>query len=367
MKKTIIFSLISIITLAACSHKEPPVVESNKNILSDTMMSMIRIDSVTTCNIDDEVALNGQVSFNENNVVKIFPRSSGQIIDCRVSLGDKVSRGQVLATIKSADIAGNYSDLSSANADLAIAKRQMENTESLYKNGISSEREYTEAKQNYEKALAAKSKVSSTLSINGGTKSSANGQYQLTSPIDGYVVEKKVAAGSYIRPDMGDYLFTISDLKTIWIYANVYEADIPRIKQGDAVNVTTLAYPTKVFAGKIDNISEILDAQSKALRARISLDNSAMLLKPDMFAKVIVDNREGAHALCIPTSALISQDGKNYVVIYNNKDDIKVAELTIIKTVGDRTYISTGVTAGQHLIVKNQLLVFNQLISSDTK
>ncbi|MDR3679470.1 MAG: efflux RND transporter periplasmic adaptor subunit [Flavipsychrobacter sp.] len=367
MKNIIIFSLLSVFTLAACSHKEQPPVENTKTILSDTMMSMIRIDSVRTCNIDDEVSLNGQVSFNENNVVKIFPRSSGQITESRVSLGDKVSKGQVLATIKSADIAGNYSDLSSANADLAIAKRQMDNAESLYKSGISSEREYTEAKQNYEKALAAKNKVSSTLSINGGTKSSANGQYQLTSPIDGYVVEKKVAAGGYIRPDMGDYLFTISDLKTIWIYANVYEADIPRIKQGYSVKVTTLAYPDKVFSGKIDNVSEVLDAQSKALRARISLDNSEMLLKPDMFAKVMVSNEEGAHALCIPTNALISQDGKSYVVIYNSREDVKVAEVTIVKTVGDRTYIDAGLTAGQHVITQNQLLIFNQLISSDTK
>ncbi len=367
MKNKIIFSLLSLLMLAACGHKETPAAQITKTMLSDTMMSMIRIDTVRTCNIDDEVSLNGQVSFNENNVVKIFPRSSGQIVESRVSLGDKVTKGQVLATIKSADIAGNYSDLSSANADLAIAKRQMDNTEGLYKSGISSEREYTEAKQNYEKALAAKSKVSSTLTINGGTKSNASGQYQLTSPIDGYVVEKKVAAGSYIRPDMGDYLFTISDLKTIWIYANVYEADIPRIKQGDAVTVTTLAYPDKTFAGKVDNISEVLDAQSKALRARINLDNKDMLLKPDMFAKVIVSNREGAHALCIPTSALISQDGKNYVVIYNNREDLKVSEVAILKTVGDRTYISSGVTPGQHLIVQNQLLVFNQLISSDTK
>jgi len=284
-----------------------------------------------------------------------------------VSLGDKVTKGQALAVIRSADIAGNYADLNSAEADLAIAKRAMENTESLYKSGISSEREYNEAKLNYQKALATKNKVEVALHINGGGSSSSGGQYTITSPTDGYIIEKKVNSGSYIRSDMGDNLFTISDLKNVWVYANVYEADIPRVKEGYTAKVTILAYPDKVFEGKIDKVSEVLDPQSKALRARITLDNSGMLLKPDMFAKVIVGNKEGMNALCIPTSALISQDGKNYVVIFNAKDDLKASEIGIIKTVGDRTYVNSGIENGQKLVVKNQLLIFNQLISSDTK
>ena len=367
MKHIILLSIIALIFGASCSRKEEVKDENKKFVLSDTMMHMIQIDTVSECNIDDQVSLSGQISFNENNIVKIVPRNSGQVVESKVSLGDRVSKGQVLASIKSADIAGNYSDLNSASADLAIAKRAMENTESLYKSGISSEREYLEAQQNYQKALAAKNKVQSALNINGGSKTNAGGQYFLSSPIDGYVVEKKVTAGSFIRPDMGDYLFTISDLKNVWVYANVYEADIQRVKENYPVKVVTLAYPDRVFEGKIDKISEVLDAQSKALKARVTLNNSEMLLKPDMFAKVIVSNPGGARALCIPTAALISQDGKNYVVVYNSKEDMKIAEVQIIKTVADKTYIGEGIESGQKVVTKNQLLIFNQLIISSTK
>ena len=364
----LLFSLVCVLVVfVSCTHKETPVTESRKFELSDTMMHMIETDTVRLCNIADEISLSGQVSFNENNVIKVFPRNSGQVTTCRVSLGDRVYKGQVLATVKSADIAGNYSDLASANADLSIATRQRDNSESLYKSGIASEKEYNEARQNYEKALAARNKIQSAININGGAKTKEGGEYLLTSPIDGYIVEKKVNAGSYIRPDMGDYLFTISDLKNVWVYANVYEVDIPRVRLGYPVKVLTLSYPDKTFEGKIDNISEVLDAQSKALKARISIENSAMLLKPDMFAKVIVSNKEGADALCVPTSSVISQDGKNFVVVFNSRSDMKVVEIPVIKTVGSKTYVSSGLEKGQILITKNQLLVFNKLTNLETQ
>ena len=363
MKQYLTLSLVALSLLSACGKKEQQAEENKKFVLSDSMQHMITMDTVRNCNVADEISLSGEISFNENNVVKVFPRSSGQIIESRVSLGDKVTKGQVLAVIKSADVAGNFSDLSSANADLAIAKRQMDNAQSLYKNGISSEREYVEAKQNYEKALATRNKVQSVININSGGSTSASGTYSLTSPIDGYIVEKKIATGSFIRPDMGDNLFTISDLKNVWVYANVYEADIPKVKEGYSVRVIPMSYPDKVMIGKIDKISQVLDPQSKAMRVRVTLDNSNMLLKPEMFAKVIVSNEEGDRSICIPTAALVANEGKDYVVVYNGNDDLKIAEVSILKTVNEKTYITSGVEPGQKLITKNQILIFNQLMA----
>jgi membrane fusion protein, heavy metal efflux system len=363
MKQGILSAILGMIIFTGCEHKEPEAEANKKFVLSDTMQKMIQLDTVRNCNVSGELSLSGVVGFNDNNVVKIFPRSSGQVIESKVSLGDRVAKGQTLAIIKSADVAGNYNDLNSANADLAIAKRQMENTEALYKNGISSEKEYNEAKQNYQKALAAHGKIQSLININGGGRTNESGQYIVTSPIEGYLVEKKVTAGAFIRPDMGDNLFTISDLKNVWVYASVYEADISKIKEGFSVKVIPLSYPGKIFTGKIDKISEVLDPQSKTMKVRVNIDNKDMLLKPDMFAKVIVSNTEGGEAACIPTSALVSQDSKNYVVIYNSNEDMRIAEVEIIKTVDDKTYIKDGLRPGQLVITKNQLFIFNQLLN----
>ncbi len=361
MRHIIILSITCITLLSACEQKVKQEEKPKTFVLSDTMKHMIQMDTVTNCNITAELSLSGVVSFNDNNVVKVYPRSSGQVMEAKVSLGDKISKGQVLAVIKSADVAGNYNDLSSANADLAISQRQLDNAASLYKNGISSEKEYNEAKQNYEKSLSARNKIQSLITINGGGKTNSGGQYLVTAPIDGYIVEKKITAGAFIRPDMGDNLFTISDLKNVWVYANVYEADISKVKEGYPVKVLPISYPDKVFTGKIDKVSQVLDPQSKAMKVRINIDNSEMMLKPDMFTKVIVNNVQGDQTMCVPKAALIPQEGKNYVVIYTSDSDLKVAQVNVLKTVNDKAFITSGVSLGDKVISKNQILIFNQL------
>ncbi len=344
----------------SCKKKEAAEEKPTKFCISDTMAKMITIDSASRCNITNEVTLSGEVSFDENKVIKIYPRSSGQVVECKVSLGDKVQQGQVLAVIKSADVAGSYSDLSTSASDIAIAKRQMENAESLFKNGITSEREYTEAKQNYQKAVTARAKIQVALNINGGSHTTAGGTYVLTAPISGYLVEKKVNTGSFIRPDAGDNLFTISDMKDVWVMANVFEADIPKVKEGFPVAVTTLAYPDKVFKGKVEKISEVLDPQNKAMKVRIRLENPNLMLKPEMFTKVTVTNTEAAKSTCVPSSSVVEESGKTYVVVYNSDCDLRVQEIDVLKEVGDKTFINSGVKPGQKLIGRNALLLYDQ-------
>ena len=364
MKYISISTITALAILIFSSCKEKPVADENAAkpfTLSDTMMNMIQIDSVKMCGVAEQLQLSGEVSFDENKVFKVYPRSSGQVLQSPLTLGDKVTAGQTLAVIKSADVAGNYADVSSADADITIAKREVDNQESLYKSGIASEREYNEAKQNYEKALAAKRKITSQIEINGGRGATASGTYILTAPVSGYVVEKNVNQGDFIRSDMGSSLFTISDLKDVWIWANVFEADINKVKEGTAVEVRTLAYPDKVYTGKVDKVSEVLDPSNKAMKVRIKLSNPDLSLKPQMFAKVTVTQVQGEQAVCVPTKSLIELNGKTFVVVFNNKSDMKIAEVDVLKTSGDRTFVNSGVNPGQKVITENELLVFQQL------
>jgi cobalt-zinc-cadmium efflux system membrane fusion protein len=361
MKKYIV--ALSLFGLTACHHAEVVSEQKDKNCLSDSALNLLQTDSVKFSSLDDELTLSGEIGFDENKVVKVFPRNSGQIIESKISLGDKVIAGQPLAHVKSAEVAGNYADVASANADVLVAKRAFENQESLYKSGIASEKDLNEAKQNYEKAKAAKNKIESLLAINGGEHSKPGGVYTITAPISGYIVEKKMNEGNFIRPDMGDYLYTISDLQDVWVSANIYELDIPRVKVGYDVEVRTLSYPDKVFTGKIEKISEVLDPVTKTLRARIRLQNKDMMLKPEMFAKVLVRNKTANKLLCIPSSAIIDQNGKNYVVVFKDKCNMHIQEIEISKVEGDKTYIKSGLVQGDRLIVKNQILVFQKLLN----
>lgn len=362
MKRETLFSGISaLLLLAACKGKTPPVVENKQVCVSDSMARMITIDTAKTTTIKNELSLSGEVSYDDNAVVKVFPFSGGQVLDVKVSLGDKVTKGQTLAIVRSADVAGNYTDLTSSKADMSIAKRQLEQADYLYKNGISSERDYTEAKENYNKAEAAYNKVKEQISINGGGNTSAGGTLVIKAPESGYVVEKNITAGSFIRPDNNNAMFTISNMKDVWIWANVFESDIAKVKTGYTAKVTTVAYPDKVFTGKVDAVSSVLDPDNKVMKIKIVLPNDGMLLKPEMFTNVVITNSDKAQSVSVPAKAVVFDNSKNFVVIYNDKCDLKLREVSVIKTVEDTSYIASGLKPGDRVISKNQLLLYDAL------
>jgi cobalt-zinc-cadmium efflux system membrane fusion protein len=334
----------------------------NRICISDSMSRLVQIDSARLTNISDEVKLSGEVSFNDSKVVKVYPFSSGKVLEVMVSLGDRVSQGQTLAIIKSADVSGNYSDLTVAVTDSVVAKKQWDNTSALYKNGIASEREYTEAKENYNKAVASAEKLRTQIAINGGGQTSASGVYVVKAPISGYVVEKNAEAGSFIRSDNGQNIFTVGDINDVWIWANVYESDVSKVKEGYEADVTTLAWPGKVFKGKIDKVNQVLDPQTKVMRVRIALDNSNHELKPEMFANVLVQNKQTQQMVTIPKSGVITDNGKTFVVAYHDKCSLELKPVDIFKTVGDNTYISGGLQPGDKLLTSQQILYYRALI-----
>ncbi|NML23411.1 efflux RND transporter periplasmic adaptor subunit [Pseudoflavitalea sp. G-6-1-2] len=362
MKIFIQLLLISaVISFASCKENAPKDGDPKDVCISDSLAKMISIDTVITSRIDDQLKLSGEISFDDNKVVKVFPFSSGQVLQVNVSLGDKVAKGQTLAIIKSADVAGNYADMATAGNDIAIAKKQLDNAESLYKNGIASEREYVEAKENYNKSLAASRKIQEQIAINGGGQTSPNGTYVVKAPMSGYVVEKKIGQGSFIRSDFNDNLFTVGDISDVWVWANVYESDIAKVKEGYTAKVTTLAYPDSTFNGVVDKISQQLDPETKVMKIRVRLPNSGLLLKPEMFANILIENKQGAQAITIPRTAVISDNGKNYVIVYHGKCDLAIREVQVLRTVGNSTYLSGGAVPGELIISRNQVLLFNAL------
>lgn len=362
MKYILLIAIAACTFGTSCRQKASAPEEKQQVCISDSMQSRIALDTAQFTNIDNQLQLSGEVGFDENKVVKVFPFTSGQVLEVKVSAGDHVTAGQVLATIRSADIAGNYSDLKVTGSDVAIAKRQLDNTKLLYEKGISSEKEYEEAKENYQKALTASQKISDALRINGGGNTNASGVYTVKAPISGFVVEKKANAGNFIRPDNADNLFTISDLKDVWIWANVFETDISKVHEGYEATVKTIAYPDKVFHGRVDKVSEVLNPDNKVMRIRINLPNDGLMLKPEMFTNVMIENRERSKAVSIPADAMVFDGGKNYVVIYRGKCDLKVAEVSVMKTENDRVYISSGLQPGDIIISRNQVLFYNAIL-----
>jgi cobalt-zinc-cadmium efflux system membrane fusion protein len=158
-------------------------------------------------------------------------------------------------------------------------------------------------------------------------------------------------------------LFTISDLKNVWIQANVYESNISLIHQGENVDVTTLAYPGKIYKGRVDKIMNVLDPTSKVMKVRVVLPNPDYTLKPEMYASITVNDQENRQCLSVPTSAVIFDNSQYYVLVYHSKSDVKITPVKWISANGDKTFISGGVSEGEKIIASQAILIYNALNS----
>jgi cobalt-zinc-cadmium efflux system membrane fusion protein len=346
--------------LHSCTDKAKPSDEKQGYVLPDSLLKTIEIDTVTTSKVLNSLNLTGKVDFNEDQVIKIFPPISGLVSDIKVMLGDYVKKGQTLAEIKSVEMAGYSNDFSMAKSNLEIAKKTLDATNDMYKSGLASQRDQLTAQENYNQALSSLQKAERVLTLNGG---SLNGDYTVKSPIDGFVVEKQVNNNMIIRTDNATGLFTISDLKNVWVMANVYESNIANVKMGDSVQVTTLSYPGKIFQGKVDRIMNVLDPSNKVMKLRIVLPNPGYLLKPEMFASVVVRNTENKKMISIPFRDLIFDHSQYYVLVYKSPSDISIRPVQVMNTVGDCSFISEGLTEGEKLIGTQPLLIYQELNS----
>ena len=361
MKYTLTIILVSASFLfQACESDNANTIqaENKKVTLPDSLIKHLKVEPVQSTTLVNAITLTGKVAFNDENVIKIYPLVSGNVQDIKVMLGDYVKKGQPLATIHSSEMAGYSSDLITARTNLALAKKNLDATEDMSKSGLVSAKDLLAAQSGYEQAKAALEKAERILQINGG---STNGEYIVKSPISGFIVEKFVNNNMAIRADNGTNLFTISDLKNVWVMANVYESSIAEVKPGENVDITTLSYPGKVFHGKIDKIMNALDPTNKVMRVRIVLPNPDYLLKPEMFTSITINAKENKRLPGIPASALIFDNNAYYVLIYKSASDITIRPVQVASTVGNTAYISAGLTDGEHIITEQALLIYQEL------
>lgn len=365
-KWRMIFPLMVLLffSVAGCDSKQetPAASTQGKYVLPDSVAKRIDIEPVINSRMVQSINLTGKVGFDEDHVVKIFPMVSGIAQDVKVILGDFVHAGQPLAVLRSSEMAGYSTDLITAQTNVKVAKEGLDAAANMYKSGLLSSKDYLTAQSTYEQARALLLKAERIVSLNGG---STSGAMTIKAPISGFIVEKNLTNNMAVRPDNTSNLFTISDLKDVWITANVYESNIPNVKTGDSVSVTTISYPDKKFYGKIDKVMNVLDPTNKVMKVRIVLPNPAYLLKPEMFANVtVLSKADGAgKMLSVPGKALIFDNSQYYVLIYKSNSEISIRPVIVGSTAGDITYIQAGVQEGEKVIASDALLIYQQLNS----
>ena len=349
-----------LLLVQSCETKEKKPEADKGYVIPDTVMKALRVDTVSTSQLVTAITLTGKIGTNDDNVVPVYSLVSGIVNDIKVNLGDNVSSGQTLAVVRSQEMAQYSSDLLNAETNLTVAQKNLEKTVDLFHSGLASVPDTLAARVGLQQAQAELSRVNRVLKINGGN---SEGDFVVRAPIGGFIVQKGATNNMLIRGDNSTSLFTISDLKNVWVQANVYESNISLIHQGENVDVTTLAYPGRTFKGRIDKVMNVLDPTSKVMKVRVVLPNPDYALKPEMYASITVSDKENKQCLSVPSSAVIFDHSQNYVLVFHSKSDVVITPVTVLSAVGDKTFISTGVNEGEKIVSSQAILIYNALNS----
>jgi len=350
--------VIGAMTLQGCSSAQTDVPKESKFEVTDSLISRLKMDTVRGANNSSELNFSAKITPNEEKMAMVYPMVSGLVHSVAARRGDRVSKGQLLATISSAEMAGFDKEAISSSAELSNAQRTLKLTEDMFGSGLASARDLEQAKNDLLIKQAEDKRSRAILSLNGGNK---NGMYALKSPLSGFIIDKNISNNMQLRPDNSESLFTVADLSDVWALVNVYESDIAKIKEGDEVSISILSYPDKKFTGRISKLYNILDTDSKVMNARVVISNPDLLLKPGMMASVRIAATDGSSLPVVSADCLIFDNNKYYVVVADPVKKLKIQEVVLGRKFEDKAYISKGLNPGDRVVASKQLFLYDSL------
>lgn len=363
MKKHLV-PILFVLLLGGCKNKEEfKSVPKEKFCLDEKTSSIIEIKKTEKQAVTERIHLTGHIASNPDKLVHFVSLVDGVISNTYFSLGDAVTEGQLLAEMQSTALSALQAELRSLEAQIEVAKVDLRAKEQMFADRISSNRDLIDAENNLRILESEKQKVENNLSLYSA--SSTKNVFQIKAPATGIITAKNISSGTTVT-NAGEPLFSISNLDNVWAMANIYSADIAHINEGMDVEIKTTSYPDEIFKGKIEVISQVLDENSKVLKARIVLNNKDLKLKVGMMADVFALKKMDKQEIAVPTSSLVFFHEKNYVLVYKDDCHIEAREVTLSTKGSGITYIESGLDEGENIITKNPLLIFeaihNQII-----
>jgi cobalt-zinc-cadmium efflux system membrane fusion protein len=319
--------------------------------------------------VEDTVLTSGTVTLDDQRSGHVFSPVTGRVIKILAQLGEQVKAGQPLATIESPDIGSAVSDSHKAEADLIAAEHNLRRKKDLLEQQAASSADVEIAEDGYRNAKAELERArQKQFLLRVGNVDTVTQTYTLPSPIDGEILLRNINPGIEVQ---GQYsggsapeLFTIGELDRVWVLGDVYEIDMGRVHVGTPAKVTVLAYPGKVFEGKVDWLSGALDPATRTAKVRCTFDNPEKMLRPSMYAtvRIAVDQRK---ALAIPRDALLRLGEYKMVFVELGESDGRVRyerlPVDVVESDGPWIEVTHGLDAGQKVVVSGTAVLSTKL------
>lgn len=286
----------------------------------------------------------GRATYDERKLTEVTTRIRGYVQELKVDeTGQEVKKGQVLMTLYSPELYAAQQEYLLAIESQGRAEERGSSRSSYLVDAARRKLELWEMTSGQIERLARRGKPSDHVPI--------------LAPASGFVIEKNVVDGAAINP--GDRLYRIAPIEKVWIEAEVYEADLPRIAVGQTAQVTLPYMPGRRYEAAITHVYPYLDHKTRTGRIRVEVDNEDLALKPNMYANVTIEVDLGER-LTVPVSAVVYTGPRRLVFVDLGESRIRPAEVELGVKAGDHYEVLSGVSAGQRIITSGNFLIASE-------
>jgi membrane fusion protein, heavy metal efflux system len=321
------------------------------------VLGRLRIEAVSLDTARRELTTPAVVEAVPGLTARIFPPVSGHLVKLSAQLGDRVGKGEILATINSPDYMSAQSDYARAKSTLDLTERNLRRQNELLEAKIAARRDVEQAQNDFDSARSSLLAAEGRLRAYGidPARDRPEDPLVLRSPLAGRVIDIAAGIGEF-RSDTTAPLMTIADLSTVWLTASVQEKDIRFVTKGQEVRATLAAYPGEEVAGRVLAVGEILDPDTRATKVRIVLPNPDARYRPGMYATVTFAGFP-EQRLTVPTSALVQIGNAAFVFQQIAPGQFKAIEVQPGEQRGGRTEIRGGLAPGAAVVATNGVLL----------
>jgi membrane fusion protein, heavy metal efflux system len=330
--------------------------------IPENQMSHVQVVTVQPSKLTRTLRLTGAVAYNAFNTTPVITQVGGPVSKILVVPGEHVRQGQRLLEVSSPDYSLLLAAYLKARDTFRVADKNYDRAKDLFAHHAIADRDLLQAESDRIQAQADLSAAQEGMRILGIPKpedlekSPISAQIPLLAPIGGEIVERLVSPGQVLQAGTTQ-AFTISDMSTVWVLANIYQSDLAYVHDGDAVTVTTDSYPDK-FSGKISFLSPALDPNTRTLQARIVVDNPGGKLKKDMYCVATVTAGVISNAIAVPDAAVLRDDeNQPFVYVGSGSNQFGRRPVDIGQSENGQTQILKGLSPGDKVAANGSLFL----------
>ena len=336
--------------------------------LSPSQLNSIKVEPVGSYRFPVEKETVGSISFADNMSVQVFPNFQGTLIKAFVELGEEVQTGQTLYTIKSPDLIQAESTLIGAAATFDLTNKELARVQGL--SGIS-QRELEQATSDQQTADGALKAARDAVRVFGKTDVEMDQMIAtrkidpalvVRSPISGQVTAFNGPPGLLVQPGSPPAPYTVADVSVKWMLANVVESEIPLFHEEQPVQVKVMAYPKRVFKGKVSKIYAAVDPNTHRVTVRSEVTDPRNELRPGMLANFVIRVHDPVEATAIPANGVVREaDGTMTAWVTTDRHRFVQRIVTTGLRKDDWVEILEGLQRGELVVTDGAVFLSNML------